>query len=105
LAALATLTPKSAAVAEHVRPFKTEEATRARRSSEYGRVMHAGLLTSLHLESHYISSRNPDSVRYKRALKKNPRVERGTYCFFVKKQQKTFFTLGLGRFAANATRR
>jgi hypothetical protein len=55
-------------VATHVRPFKTEEATRARRSSEYGRVMHAGLLTSLHLESHYTSIRNPDSLRYKRAL-------------------------------------
>ena len=68
VAAHETLTANTAAALRQVWPFNTADATRNRRSPEYGRVMQAGPLISQHSESDNRPFRNPDSVRNRHAL-------------------------------------
>jgi hypothetical protein len=56
---LKTATPKRLATARHVAPSRTAATTRSRRSFERGLAIHAGLLSSIDLESHPKLHGNP----------------------------------------------
>src|SRR5215831_14702511 len=57
------LTPNRSAASSRVAPCSISSTTRARKSSEYGLGIHAGLLPSEELESYSCHHGNPSSIQ------------------------------------------